>query len=151
MRIAILADIHGNLAALERVVVELERLQPDYVVVNGDLILGAPLSLEVVDLVRRQNWIVVRGNHEFYYLDFGTPRAVSGSEDASRWGQLHWLMKMITPAQGAYLGMLPDEQTLCIPGTQPIGIAHGVPGRNRIGFYPEQPASLIAAELEHVH
>jgi predicted phosphodiesterase len=150
-RIAILADIHGNLAALEAVMIELERLQPDYVVVNGDLINAAPFSAEVIDLVRAQDWVVVRGNHEFYYLDFGTPRAVDGSGDVARWGQLHWLVKRITPAQGAYLGMLPDERTLYIPGTQPVGIAHGVPGRNRVGFYNEQPAAAIAAELERVH
>jgi predicted phosphodiesterase len=151
MRIAILADIHGNLAALEAVMVELERLQPDYVVVNGDLINAAPFSAEVIDRVRAQDWVVVRGNHEFYYLDFGTPRAVVGSDDMARWGQLHWLVGRITPDQGAYLGMLPDERTLFIPGTQPVGFAHGVPGRNRVGFYNEQSAASIAAELTRVH
>lgn len=151
MRLAILADIHGNLAALEAVVTELERLQPDYVVVNGDLINAAPFSAEVIDLVRACDWTVVRGNHEFYYLDFGTPRAVVGSDDIARWGQLHWLMGRITPSQGAYLGMLPDERVLYVPGTQPIGIAHGVPGRNRVGFYNDQAASSIAAELDRVY
>jgi predicted phosphodiesterase len=151
MRIAMLADIHGNLAALEAVMVELERLQPDYVVVNGDLINAAPFSSEVIDLVRARNWVVVRGNHEFYYLDFGTTRAVEGSTDMSRWGQLHWLVERIRPDQGAYLGMLPDERVMFIPGTQPVAIAHGVPGRNRVGFYSEQAAESIAAELTGVH
>ena len=108
---------------------ELERLQPDYVLVNGDLINVAPYSAQVVDLIRPLGWTVVRGNHEFYYLDFGTERAVPGCEDPTRWGQLHWLVETISPAQGAYLAMLPDERTLYIPGTQPLRIAHGVPGR----------------------
>ena len=81
MRLAILADIHGNLPALEAVVAELERLQPDHVVVDGDLINAVPYSTEVIDFVRAQSWLVVRGNHEFYYLDFGTERAVPGCED----------------------------------------------------------------------
>lgn len=151
MRIALLADIHGNLAALEAVMAELERLQPDKVVVNGDLINATPFSAEVIDVVRGQDWVVVRGNHEFYYLDFGTPRAVVGSDDATRWGQLHWLVERISPDQGAYLGMLPDERTLYIPGTEPVGIAHGVPGRNRVGFYSDQDAASIVAELGRVH
>jgi predicted phosphodiesterase len=150
MRLAILADIHGNLAALQAVMGELERLQPDQVVVNGDLINAAPFSAEVVDFVRLQDWVVVRGNHEFYYLDFGTQRAVAGSEDTARWGQLYWLVERITPSQGLYLGMLPDERTLYIPGTLPVGIAHGVPGRNRVGFYKEQSAESIAIELRDV-
>lgn len=150
MRIALLADIHGNLPALEAVMAELERLQPDYVVLDGDLINAVPFSGEVIDRVRATNWAVVRGNHEFYYLDFGTQRAASGSDDPNRWGQLHWLIERITRAQGAYLAALPDERTLYFPGTQPIRVAHGVPGRNRVGFYQQQPVEKIIAEIDTI-
>ena len=150
MRIAILADIHGNLPALEVVIARLETLQPDYVVVNGDLINGVPFSAEVIDRVRALGWIAVRGNHEFYYLVFGTDRAQPGCEDPVRRGQLHWLVDTITPAQGAYLAMLPDERTLYLPGTQPLRIAHGVPGRNRVGFYNRQDEAKIVAEIQTV-
>jgi predicted phosphodiesterase len=147
MRIAVLADIHGNLPALAAVIAELERLQPDQVVLDGDLINGAPFNSAVIDLVRRQDWAVVRGNHEFYYLDFGTARATPGCEDPHRWGQLHWLVEQIQPEQGRYLGMLPDERILYLPGTQPICVAHGVPGQNRLGFHSETPAAEVAAAL----
>ena len=147
MRLAILADIHGNLPALHAVMAELERLQPDGVVVNGDLINAVPFSAAVIDEVRQRNWVAVRGNHEFYYLDFDTPRAVRGSDDPARWGHLHWLMGRLSPEQGAYLAMLPDDRTFYVPGTQPLRVAHGVPGRNRVGFYNEQPAHAIAVEL----
>lgn len=147
MRLAVLADIHGNLPALEAVLDELERLQPDYVILDGDLINAVPFSTEVIDVVRARDWVVVRGNHEFYYLDYGTARALPGTDDPARWGQLHWLLDRITPEQGAFLGMLPDERTIYLPGEQPILVCHGVPGRNRVGFYAEQPAQAIAAEL----
>lgn len=150
MQIAVLADVHGNLPALEAVLARLEEVQPDYVVLNGDLINGVPFSTEVIDLVRRLGWVVVRGNHEFYYLDFGTERAIPGCEDPTRWGQLHWLIDTVTPAQGAYLAMLPDERTLYVPGTQPLRIAHGVPGRNRVGFHNEQADEQIAAEIRPI-
>lgn len=150
MRLAILADIHGNLPALEAVCAALERLQPDHVVVDGDLINAVPFSTEVIDAIRNRPWQVIRGNHEFYYLDFGTERALPGGEDPDRWGQLHWLMERISPAQGAYLGTLPDECTYYVPGTQPLRIAHGVPGRNRVGFYRAQPDAAIAAEIDGV-
>jgi len=148
MRIALLADIHGNMPALEAVLQELEAAQPDYLIIDGDLINGIPFSTAVIDLVRRHDWVVVRGNHEFYYLDFGTARAVPGSDDSDRWGQLHWLVEQISPEQGAYLAMLPDELTLYLPGTQPVRIAHGVPGRNRVGFYNEQAAEEIVNEIQ---
>lgn len=150
MRLALLADIHGNLPALEAVAAELERLQPDMVVVDGDLINAVPFSPEVIDFVRSTSWVVLRGNHEFYYLDYGSERAWPGCDDPDRWGQLHWLMERISPSQGAYLAALPDDLTLYLPGTQPLRIAHGVPGRNRVGFYRSQPDSAIAAEITHV-
>lgn len=151
MRIALLADIHGNLPALEAVLQDLEAHQPDYLLINGDLINGIPFSAEVIDLVRRRDWVVVRGNHEFYFLDFGTARAVTGSEDRERWGQLHWLVAQISAEQGAYLAMLPDERTIYLPGTQAMRVAHGVPGRNRVGFYNGQPAEEIISEIQAVH
>ncbi len=147
MRLGILADIHGNLPALDAVLCELERLQPDYVILDGDLINAVPFSAEVIDVVRARDWVVVRGNHEFYLLNHGTPRAQPSTDDATNWGQLHWLLERISPDQAAYLGMLPDERTLYLPGTQPIRVCHGVPGRNRVGFYTNQPAEVMAAEL----
>lgn len=151
MKLAILADIHGNLPALEAVIAELEQIQPDYVVVNGDLINGVPFSGEVIDRIRALDWIVVRGNHEFYLLDLGTLRATVGSDDPERWGQLHWLRDRVTPEQSAYLAMLPDERTFYLSGAQPLRITHGLPGRNRVGLYRNQPDDKIAAELADVH
>jgi predicted phosphodiesterase len=150
MKLAILADIHGNLPAFDAVRRKLERLQPDYVVVNGDLINGVPFSAEVIDHIRGVDWVVIRGNHEFYLLDHGTPRAAPGSDDPARWGQLHWLCACITPAQAAYLAMLPDDRTFYLPGAPPLRITHGLPGRNRVGLYRSQPDAKIAAELGDV-
>ena len=150
MRIAVLADIHGNLPALDAIIADLERRQPDLVVLNGDLINAVPFSPEVIDRVRHTDWLVVRGNDEFYYLNWGTARAAPGSDDPARWGQLHWLIARITPEQGNFLATLPDERTLYIPGTQPLRVTHGVPGRNRVGFYNEQREAKVAAELHAV-
>lgn len=150
MNIAVIADIHGNLPAMEAVAAALERLQPDYVALNGDLINGIPFSAQVIDRVRATDWLVIRGNHEFYYLDFGTERAVPDAHNPERWGQLHWLVKHISPEQGGYLATLPDECTFYLPGTQPLRMAHGVPGRNRVGFYHEQSDEQILAEIHDI-
>jgi predicted phosphodiesterase len=150
MRLAVLADIHGNLPAFQAVLAELERIQPDFVVVNGDLINPVPFNGEIVDYLRGTDWGVVRGNHEFYLLDFGTERAVPGSDDPVRWGSLHWLVRNITAPQAQYLASLPDERTLYFPGTQPIRMAHGVPGRNRVGFYQQQPAEKILLDIRDI-
>ena len=150
MRLAVLADIHGNLPALQAVQAELERLQPDFVILDGDLINPTPFNNAVVDIVRSSNWAVVRGNHEFYLLDYGTERAPRGAEDSERWGSLHWLVKQIGAAQANFLAALPDEISLRFPGVQPIRVAHGVPGRNRVGFYQAMPAEKILPAIDAI-
>lgn len=150
MRLAVLADIHGNLPALQAVQAELERLQPDFVLLNGDLINPMPFNNCVVDQVRTAEMAVVRGNHEFYLLDYGTDRAPKGTDDAERWGILHWLVKRMGADQANYLAALPDELQLRFPGCQPIRVSHGVPGRNRVGFYQTMPAEKAISEIEDI-
>jgi predicted phosphodiesterase/ketosteroid isomerase-like protein len=62
MRLAIVSDIHGNLAALEAVIAALERERPELVVQGGDLALGGAHPAEVVDRVRELDWPGVVGN-----------------------------------------------------------------------------------------
>jgi hypothetical protein len=150
MQLAVLADIHGNLPALLAVQAELERLQPDSVILNGDLINPMPFNNCVIDFVRKADWAVIRGNHEFYLLDYGTERAPEGSHDSERWGSLHWLVKRIGAEQARYLAALPDELRLQFPGAEPIRAAHGVPGQNRVGFYQSMPEDKIIPAIESI-
>jgi putative phosphoesterase len=65
MRIAVLADIHGNLPALRAVLSEVDRERVDAIVVGGDVVAG-PLVRESLELLRARrepvHWI--RGNSE---------------------------------------------------------------------------------------
>ncbi len=62
MRIAIVSDIHGNLSALEAVMVDVRRASPDLVVNGGDLVVSGPRPAEVVDMVRALGCPGVLGN-----------------------------------------------------------------------------------------
>ncbi len=75
MRIALIADIHGNLAALDAVLAEIETLQPDRLIVAGDIVDGGPDSGACWRRVKALGCPVIRGNHERYVFDYGTPRA----------------------------------------------------------------------------
>ncbi|MQA06100.1 MAG: metallophosphoesterase [Streptosporangiales bacterium] len=63
MRVAVLADVHGNLPALDAVLAEVDAEGVDLVVLNGDLASG-PMPAETLDrlaeLGERAHW--VRGN-----------------------------------------------------------------------------------------
>jgi putative phosphoesterase len=62
VRIAALSDIHGNLPALEAVLRELDREQPDLIVFGGDVASG-PMPAETIELLRKlKDARFVRGN-----------------------------------------------------------------------------------------
>ena len=75
MRIAIIADIHGNLPAFETVLTDLRRQSPDLLVIAGDIVIGAPDSLACWQLAQSLACPIVRGNHERYLSHFGTATA----------------------------------------------------------------------------
>lgn len=69
MKIAILADIHGNLEALEAVVKKLDHQKVDEVICLGDNVGYGPDPDGVVKLLRDRNYQSVLGNHEFALFD----------------------------------------------------------------------------------
>jgi predicted phosphodiesterase len=75
MRLAIIADIHGNLPALDAALTRIEQLQVDRILVLGDIVVGSPDSLACWQRVKALNCPVLRGNHERYVFDLGTARA----------------------------------------------------------------------------
>ena len=69
MKIALIADIHGNLAAFEAVLAEIEREGPDQVVCLGDVAMSGPQPHEVLVRLRALGWPVVMGNSDAWLLD----------------------------------------------------------------------------------
>ena len=71
-RIAVIADIHANLPALEAALREAESYKPDKIVFLGDFVGGGAYPEEVVSLVSSiKNAVFVRGNHDnFAVSDF---------------------------------------------------------------------------------
>ncbi len=62
MRLAILADIHGNLPALEAVLRDAEQHAIDEIVVAGDLVTHGPHPNEAMRLLRAGHSRMIRGN-----------------------------------------------------------------------------------------
>ena len=62
MKIAVISDIHGNLTALEAVLMDLRSAAPDAVILGGDLADGGARPAEVLDRVRGLGWPGVLGN-----------------------------------------------------------------------------------------
>jgi Calcineurin-like phosphoesterase superfamily domain len=70
MRLAILADIHGNVLALEAVLTDLEHRRVDEVVNLRDCVSGPLWPRETAQLLMGLDWRTVRGNHDRWVTDW---------------------------------------------------------------------------------
>jgi predicted phosphodiesterase len=127
MRVAVLADIHGNLAALEAALEDIAKVGADQVVVAGDVVNGAPDSRACWELIRSLGHPTLRGNHERYLFDLGTPRA-SPEWETERFRAVHWARRQFSRDELEEMRSLP----LCHrpPGTEELLIVHAAPGRD---------------------
>ena len=66
MRVAVLADIHGNLPACEAVLQDIKRQNPDYIIAAGDLALRGPYPRETYDLLKSTCNELLLGNTDCY-------------------------------------------------------------------------------------
>lgn len=62
MRIAVVSDLHGNRAAFEAVLADLQQVSPDIVFHGGDLADTGSGPVEIVDQIRSLGWKGVAGN-----------------------------------------------------------------------------------------
>ncbi len=69
MRIALIADIHGNLAALQAALAAIDRDRPDQIVCLGDVTATGPQPREVLALLRDLGCPVVMGNADAELLN----------------------------------------------------------------------------------
>jgi 3',5'-cyclic AMP phosphodiesterase CpdA len=90
-KLAILSDIHGNLPALEAVISDLEIFEVDHVIVPGDVTNFGPFSRQTAELVIEKGWSVIRGNNEFFLVDYKTPRAPAEWNDPIQVAPTVWL------------------------------------------------------------
>lgn len=82
MKLALISDIHGNLAALEAVVSDARRRGVDAFVNLGDSLSGPLLPLETARFLMAEAWINLAGNHERQILTQGPGRRSASDEYA---------------------------------------------------------------------
>lgn len=113
MRLALLADLHGNLPALEAVEADLQREGPVHqVIVLGDVAAFGAFPQETVEKVRRAGWVVVQGNCDRWF--FPDPATDSASRQANSpiWAAYRWARARLSEEEAKWLAGLPFRYDL---------------------------------------
>ncbi len=144
MRLAILADIHGNIPALEAFLKEIEKEGVDGFVVAGDMVVG-PNSVEVLNCLRSLGARMIRGNNENYLLRFFSGEAPDWWYTAHQWSFMRWNYRKMDEASLNFIKGLDDQLILHFEGTDSIRVVHGSPRNASEHIEPEDRVTLDAA------
>ena len=131
MKVAVIADVHGNSVALAAVLAELERVQPDLIVSCGDLTWG-PLPAETFALARGLDARFLRGNAD---------RAVL--ENLSTTEREQWMQEHHTPEMRDFLAGFEEHVVVDVDGLGPVRFCHGSPRSDEECVTPETPEARV--------
>ena len=137
MKIAVIADIHANLAALEACLQDVHRQGVDEIVVNGDIVNRAPQNIEVLERLSQEHCHYVLGNHDDLMIKWIERSQDLPSEwfDSSFWRGTAMVAEEL--AQGGWLDCLRDipfAYRLDLPDAESLLITHGSPDHYREGY-----------------
>lgn len=148
-QIAIIADMHANLPALQSVWADLEGRRADAVYHLGDLIGYNPYPAEVIAFVRDHDIPGLCGNYDLAVSDhLPDPVAVYLKPSISPVGRAayEWTRDRVPPAARDYLRRLPRSLALDIEGRRVV-LVHGSPQNVREYVYPDTPDERLAELL----
>jgi predicted phosphodiesterase len=123
MRIGLIADIHGNLVALDTVLAELARTDIDELICLGDIAALGPQPREVIARLRALQCPVVMGNTDAWLLD---PASAQGSS-APVLATTRWCAAQLSAADLAYVGAFPPILAYTLPDGTELLCFHGSP------------------------
>lgn len=147
-RIAILADIHANLPALEAVIDDIARQGVDEVLVGGDLVGRGPQGTAVVERVRELGWPSVRGNHEDYLLSFVHGDVPAEWLETEEWAASRWMADELATHSAELIAALPFSLTSRV--APELRLVHGSPRSNCEGIGSWTPDDDVDAHLARI-
>jgi predicted phosphodiesterase len=106
MRIAVLADIHGNLPAFEAALKHVFQQKVDQIILAGDIVNGSPDSKACWALALSLNCPILRGNYERYVGHFGTSEA-SPLWSTEAFAPLQWTVGQLSEQDRQCMKQLP--------------------------------------------
>ncbi|MEM4202661.1 MAG: metallophosphoesterase family protein [Candidatus Methanomethylicaceae archaeon] len=131
MKIGIVADIHGNLPALQAVLADMPPV--DLFLCCGDIVGYYPDANEVCALLRERQAFVVRGNHDAYLTGELQPDPTKSAPY-----QIEWTRANLEASHLRWLATLPIELKFKW-GPLQLTVRHASPWDEETYLYPDSP------------
>jgi len=138
MRVAVIADIHGNQIALEAVLQDLaQQAAVDHLVIGGDLCLNGPCPRQALETVLGLHCPVIQGNVDAEIVT----KAVEKGE--KKRGTVGWTREQIGQPGIDYLASLPFSHRIANPNSSDLLIVHANPLNLEDAIFPNAPDSTL--------
>jgi predicted phosphodiesterase len=152
MRIALLADLHGNLSALDVVLEDIAATGgADVTLALGDLGMLGPQPAEVIDRLRETGCLAIQGNCDAWYKQ--SPPEDAAAHDERLAGIIryaYWAKPLLGEDRVRYLLDLPFSRQADLGGGERLMAVHGSPRRIDEPVYPEVGAGVLDEVLSGV-
>ncbi|MDQ3492022.1 MAG: metallophosphoesterase, partial [Chloroflexota bacterium] len=138
-RIAVLGDIHGNIAALDAALKDIKRHKPQLVAVTGDLVMNGPQPSAVVARLREMEAaggvMVIQGNTDVAVADADYAAAFPWLDEVPEAQRLaaEWTHDELADDEVEWLRRLPFERRVML-GEHMVLICHASPGSQTSGL-----------------
>lgn len=127
MRLGLIADIHGNLPALDVVLQALAAEQVEQIICLGDIGSLGPQPREVIERLRQLQCPIILGNTDAWLLE--PPAATqASSEDGRILREINrWCAEQLDAADRAFLKTLPPTYACALDEENTVMCFHGSP------------------------
>jgi len=134
MKVALLADIHGNFAALDSALTDIDKSGVKLILVAGDLVGYYYDPQSVLDSLNSRMWHGVRGNHEDMLVDW--IGGLGQSEVKKKYGSgIQVAAETLRQSSIDQLLALPPSRSLKVEGRDVL-LCHGSPQQTDEYIYP---------------
>lgn len=151
MRVALIADIHGHLVALDAVLRDIAEQGAEQTICLGDISFSGPQPHECVERIRALGCPTVMGNCDETSLQMRqqgrTPELLGIYAHRGAWVPEidFWSAEALTEDDADYLAALPMTTTVELGPDAALLCAHGSPQSFNHRLLPETPAEQVEA------
>ncbi len=127
LHIGLISDIHANLHALQAVIAHAHQQNVSQIWNCGDSIGYGAYPNEVLNIVRSEDFVNIRGNYDTKVLKIPKKKSTwQNSKSPIKWFAINWAYENLSEENRLFLAQLPEEVKLEISNMKVL-ILHGSP------------------------